>query len=541
MAYIQSYNTNRKKDGTTDAYGGFTTTANAGVSNTNGLSTETGLLKDTGKLTNEQAGGSGRFTNLQNYLDANKPQAVELSQNVGQHIGQEVQQANEALTKSAADYKTAVDQNTRAYDQTAVNSVLANPNANVNTDAVKRISEVLSGSYKGPTVGSTAAFDPAIQEVSEATQAGKNVGNAGGQVALLKSMSTDRPYSVGGYNLNQLLLQNNEQARQNITQAGTQAAPLQGNLTNAFATAQQQTEAAQLANQQAANQTRSAIAGEIQRQEQQWVKDAAAIDAQKSQRSAELINKIASLPVAAQGTGQYNKVADLQEKVYVNQALGKMGVDTDKIPGQYRLGNVEGQAVANTGVDTSAFTDQDLADLGMTRTQIGNLLRTRQRVVDMGGQATDLSQWLAPYVHQTTAAGAATAADAQRYNQLNALIGQAPTQNVTQEAMDYAKADKSVFDTKEAYARMQTEMNTIQAQQQAKWAKEQELRAAQMVADAQRAAAKAQAQATMVSAVMSIVMIAAFAFFSDETLKTDIQETSGDDITRILNDLTKGK
>ena len=552
MAFVQAYNTQRKKNDA-DPYGGFSTTTNAGVNNTGSVSTETGLLKDTsgGKLANAQEGGSGRFVNLQNYLDANKGQAVDLSQNVGQHIGNEVSQAQTALTSAADTYKADVAKNTRTYDQNLVNNVIANPNANANAENVKKFSDVLSGTYGGPTVGSTATFDPAIKEVTEATVAGKNVNNAAGQTALLKGMSANRPYTTGGYNFNQLLLQNNDQARANITEAGKQADPLGGQLTGAFTQAADLTTQAQLNNQKVANDSRAAIAAETSRLEAKWAQDAAAIDAQKQLRSDELINKLATLGTGARVATQANAIAAEQERKMIASALsqmgeaawksgdGRVGEAADNALRNYQARPVSGTVSGGATVDTSAFTDQDIADLGMTRLQLNNILRSRQRVVDMGGAATDLSQWLAPYIHKTTAAGAASSADANRYNNLNSLIGAAPTQNVSQAAIDAARANKPLFDTKEAYVRMNTEMNTIQAQQQARWAKEQEIRSAQIIADAQRAAAKAAQQASYIQLAGTLIMAAA-AFFSDETLKENISETSSDDITNILNDLTKG-
>lgn len=553
MAYVQTFNTRRKEEDT-NPYGGFTTTANAGVSDQNALSPETGLLKDTsgGKLANAQSGGSGRFVNLQNYLDANKQQAVGLSQGVGQHIAGEVDKANTDLQTATNTYKADVAKNTKAYDQNVVSNVIANPNAAANAENVRKFQDLASGAYAGPTVSTTGTFDPAISAVREAQTAGENVKNAGGQVALLKGMSTDRPYTTGGYNFNQLLLQNNDLARQNITESGKLANPLQQNLTNAFTGAAEATTAAQLNNMRVADQARAAVAAETTRLEQKWKEDALAMDAANQAHSDELMNKLANLGTG--GNDQYAAAdaaaAKWKENQYIRETLSQManaqwkshtstkvGNALDAEVNKYRQQATSGTISVNTGDDTSMFSDQDMKDLGMTRAQMSNLLRSRQRVINMGGTATDLSQWMAPYINTTTAAGAATSEDANRYNNLNLLIGQAPTQNVSQAALDAAKADKTIFSSKEAYVRMQTEMNTIQAQQQAKWAKEQELKAAQMVADAQKAAAKAQMTASLITAGLMLV----FQFFSDENLKTDIKEMSGDDITNILNDLTGAK
>lgn len=547
MAYVQTFNTRRKEEDT-NPYGGFSTTANAGVSDQNALSPETGLLKDTsgGKLANAQSGGSGRFVNLQNYLDANKQQAVGLSQDVGQHIAGEVDKANTDLQTATNTYKADVAKNTKSYDQNVVSNVIANPNAAANAENVRKFQDLASGAYAGPTVSTTGTFDPAVSAVREAQTAGENMKNAGGQVALLKGMSTDRPYTTGGYNFNQLLLQNNDLARQNITEAGKLANPLQQNLTNAFTGAAEATTAAQLNNMQVADQARAAIAAETTRLEQKWKEDALAMDAAKQARSDELMTKLAS--IGNTDNSQYAAadaaVANWKQNEYIKNTLANMsgaaggyvGEKLGQEASKYRTLSSSGTInVADAG-NTSVFTDQDIADLGLTRAQMANLLRSRQRVIDMGGTATDLSQWMTPYLNTTTAAGAATSEDANRYNNLNMLIGQAPTQNVSQAALDAAKADKTIFSSKEAYVRMQTEMNTIQAQQQAKWAKEQELKAAQMIADAQKAAQKAQ----MVSSAI-MIGIMAFAFFSDENLKTDVTEMSGDDITNILNELTGAK
>ena len=246
----------------------------------------------------------------------------------------------------------------------------------------------------------------------------------------------------------------------------------------------------------------------------------------------------ADAAVETQRQNRYIKKAleDMDHVRIISHGRDPIGEEIEK----YRDRPLSGTITVNDAGNTSTFTDQDIADLGLTRAQLSNLLRSRQRVIDMGGTVTDLSQWMTPYMSTTTTAGAATSEDANRYNNLNMLIGQAPTQNVSQAALDAAKADKMIFSSKEAYVRMQTEMNTIQAQQQAKWAKEQELKAAQQLLEAQKAAAKAAQQAQMISSAITLGFMA-FAIFSDENLKTDITEMSGDDITNILNDLTGAK
>lgn len=397
---------------------------------------------------------SGRFVNLQNYISANQPQAVNLGENVAGQIGKQVDEAKTAITTAGNTFGQEVEKGTTTYNKDIVNKAIAAPTTFGNTAEAAQFNQALSGGYQGPTLTSSTAWQPAVKEAQEAQEAGKLAGTAGGRVELLRDIAKT-PYSQGGLSFNQLLLQNTEPARQKVAAAAEQTKPIGTELEGALTKGQE------------------AVANAIntgQATRQKVVDDVTAV------------------------TTQFEN--ELLSKVEQNRAL-----------------TLAQQQLAKNEIANGAPSANTLAMLGLTRAQYDNVKARSAEANTLGGQGVDLSTFITSrnpdeFINPQSIA---TYDEALRYRALNSLIGNQGNLSLIPEVSALTArgggATKSALgvDINTANAELSRQIETGKARRQAAKANAEFLAAQEQVVAQARRAQKAQQRSNIGSAIGTAV------------------------------------
>ncbi len=156
---------------------------------------------------------SGRFTNLNNYLTANKGYNEQGGGLAGQVTSNFKNQSNAIkgnFNNAQTNFTQQAQQGTPQYDASLVNNALANPNQFVqNTDNVNAFAKQRDASYTGPT---TFDADHNLHDKAVNLQDTANLTSSeGGRYSLLNKMFGKSGYSNGAQGLDNLLLQGNGQ------------------------------------------------------------------------------------------------------------------------------------------------------------------------------------------------------------------------------------------------------------------------------------------------------------------------------------------
>ncbi|MBL7672501.1 MAG: hypothetical protein JNM39_18635 [Bdellovibrionaceae bacterium] len=206
-----------------------------------------------------KAGGpqaSGSFTNLNQYLDANKENAVQLGQGVAGHIENQGNEARTGIQNTEADFNQLADKGTlkdldKAPEE-AQNIIkqasTGTKNAQVNQAQTSRFGEIANATYKGPKdLTGSSYYNDTNQKYQKAQEAKQNASSDEGRFSLLKSAYARPTYSQGQQNLDNLLLTGNNQAKTTVQSAANGLSDLEGKWTGA------QTNAANLATKRQAD------------------------------------------------------------------------------------------------------------------------------------------------------------------------------------------------------------------------------------------------------------------------------------------------
>jgi len=254
-----------------------------------------------GGQTNKAPTASGSFVNLQNYLDTNKPQAAQLGTNVANSVAKRGTDAMAAVDQAKSTFNTQVQTNTPTLNQGLVDKAVASPTSFNDANDTASWNKMLSGTYSGPTVaGSTELWSPASTAIKQAADTSNLVKTAGGQTELLRQIAPN-PYSRGGMSMNQMLLQNTDEARDKVYDASNALAPLGTVMDKTLSEADQAVQQAQ----KTAADTRAGLIGKIagtggalegyQVQVNQKLEQAKAEDAVNLSKIDAIINGIAPL------------------------------------------------------------------------------------------------------------------------------------------------------------------------------------------------------------------------------------------------------
>ena len=181
---------------------------------------------------------SGRWTNLNSYLDANKEQATQMGDKIGTNIEGAGTAARGQINTASTDFANEVKQGSindldkaQSDAQGIVNKAKsAAMNAQIAQPEVDRFKEVKTAAYKGPTdVMSTSGYQPLLSQVQKVQDLSKQSASETGRQALLKdTYGTGGQYTAGMSTLDNLLLQGDKAAQDRLAQARTNVGDVQG-------------------------------------------------------------------------------------------------------------------------------------------------------------------------------------------------------------------------------------------------------------------------------------------------------------------------
>jgi len=198
---------------------------------------------------------SGSFTNLNQYLEANKENAGQMGTKIASDITGQGQATRTGIQDTSTEFNQLADQGTLAgldkAPEEARNIVqqarTGAKNAQIDQNQMSRFGEIANAQYKGPQdLTGTTKYANTAQQYEKAQQAAKNASSDEGRFSLLKDAYARPTYSQGQQNLDNLLLTGNQGAKANIQAAATGLNDLSGLWSGA------QSNAAQLAAQRQA-------------------------------------------------------------------------------------------------------------------------------------------------------------------------------------------------------------------------------------------------------------------------------------------------
>lgn len=153
--------------------------------------------------------GSGKYTNIQQYLDANKQQAGQMGSQIAQNVEGQAQEAQQKVG--------ALDTQAPKVEAYNVNEKIQQ--APQMTDVEKQQYKTVkkTGGYTGPaTVDQVSGYQEAQKASQKAAQNVANAGTESGQQELLKQQYNRPSYSAGQNRLDQVLLQNSADSRSQL-------------------------------------------------------------------------------------------------------------------------------------------------------------------------------------------------------------------------------------------------------------------------------------------------------------------------------------
>lgn len=196
----------------------------------------------------ETRGSSGRWTNLNQILDANREQADQFGGRIAGNVQSTMDQAEQGVTQAKSEFADQAQANTVRADQGMFNQIRQDP-TKVDVQAFSRIRDA---EYGGPmSLSDIGSFGEAQGQFQRADRQSELAGSEQGRATLVRDQFGRPDYTRGQNQLDQLLLQNSPGARQ---QLGELRPRFQG-LSEMFG---QKTEAAQRMGQEAQAQTQAA-------------------------------------------------------------------------------------------------------------------------------------------------------------------------------------------------------------------------------------------------------------------------------------------
>lgn len=202
--------------------------------------------------------GSGRFTNLQQYMQANQGAGEKLAGQIGNKVGEQTQKLTDA-TKSAGAVGDQLNAERQRIAQATNYSQQIQQDPNqlaANDDTVNSVRQLATGQNNlgGLQQQAQTAFSTAQGQLGNVQQLASMTGNEAGRFELLRQALGRPSYTNGQQRLDQVLLQNGGQnllgqLQQNTTnqaKAGEQLlGTTQTNLGKQFTTAGQEAKSAQ--------------------------------------------------------------------------------------------------------------------------------------------------------------------------------------------------------------------------------------------------------------------------------------------------------
>lgn len=152
---------------------------------------------------------SGSWTNLNQYLDANKEQASQMGSEIARTVETAASGAQNKINSLASE-----KQNLSAVDP---NNYLADPTKNTDGDIQTYQKLKGTGGYEGPNdISGTANYADALKNTQDAYQKVQNAGSEEGRIQLLQDQYKRPTYTRGAQVLDNSLLQGNAESKQNL-------------------------------------------------------------------------------------------------------------------------------------------------------------------------------------------------------------------------------------------------------------------------------------------------------------------------------------
>lgn len=181
-----------------------------------------------------QEKGSGRFQNLQGYLEANKGSGF--GEKFAGQLDTDINSANPVIEQSGNEFSNRVNQKATRLDSQSrdqmFNNLYNNPEAIANNaQEMEKFQKLRDAKYEGPNA--LADQQDLYQQAYGAKEKAKSTANAaqneGGRFALLNNYFGRPGYSQGEKNLDQLLVTQNDAAKSSIQKSREGAAQAQAN------------------------------------------------------------------------------------------------------------------------------------------------------------------------------------------------------------------------------------------------------------------------------------------------------------------------
>lgn len=223
--------------------------------------------------------GSGSWTNLNQYLDANKDNAETLGNSISSNISKSGNDVRTGIQNTQSDFNSQVDKGTISNlsgaksdsDNIVGQARTAAKESQIQDDQVNRFKEVSNAAYAGPnSLDASQYYSDTQSKLDKAKNYQTNAQSDAGRFNLLEEMFAKPTYSQGQKNLDNLLISGNDTAKTGIKNAADSLNDLQGNWDKANTDAQSLA-AQRLADTNAAKQyaqdllstNRSARTGEV--------------------------------------------------------------------------------------------------------------------------------------------------------------------------------------------------------------------------------------------------------------------------------------
>lgn len=315
---------------------------------------------------NAPGGMPGNFVGIQQYLDANKPQAAKLGNTIGGYVTDLGNTATSTVADQKSKFDQAIGQNTVDLDQGLYDEAQKNPQA-VAADAGKKASfqKMYNANYGGPSQFSGSDYYTNANNANNAAiDAANQTKTPEGQGQLVSgTQKKTAGYSTPGATIfDQALLQASPTASKTINDAGANQSNLKANL------------------------------------------DAVTAEEDKAARDAK--TKTAATNATLQGTFGNQK---LQNQIQ-NALSGKVKTASD-----------EARGIASQTLDKltkgGSLSAQELKDLGLTQANYDQINSKRGLVPGVGQYTGVMNADITPQ-------NIASADDYARYQALNELTGQ---------------------------------------------------------------------------------------------------------------------
>jgi len=203
-----------------------------------------------------------KWATAQDYLKANQPQATQLGQKVESSLTGTLGQQKSAIDMAAQTAQQQIESGITAFNPEIAKTAVETPTEI--TSSPQKLQDFLgqwNAAYKGPASFETSeSYTPAVEAATKAKEIGENIKTPGGRTQLLQNQFG--VYGAGNQALDTSLLGTAENYG-NIQQLAPQFTNLQDYLGQKSAGLSTAAQGAQATTQETQNQTRAALAGNL--------------------------------------------------------------------------------------------------------------------------------------------------------------------------------------------------------------------------------------------------------------------------------------